>query len=103
MRLIDAEKLSEDIMKTLDSAKEKGHTDIYNIICDIFVPMVIGQPTIEAESVKHGHWVHPSQNCDYRSRDIFSDCSVCGDVQIDNTNYCPNCGAKMDAEGEAEE
>lgn len=62
----------------------------------ISVEDIYNAPTIKVKPTKHGHWVHPSQNCDYRSRDIFSDCSVCGDIQIENTPYCPNCGAQMD-------
>ena len=52
-------------------------------------------PTIEAEPVRHGRWEfkHPNGWA----------CSECGEwgLMIDNrgickSNYCPNCGAKMD-------
>lgn len=34
----------------------------------------------------------------------WNHCSVCGERAIDLYDYCPNCGAKMDAsEGEAAE
>ena len=120
MRLIDAEKLSEDIMKTLDSAKENGHTDIYNIICDIFIPMVVSQPTIEAESVKHGHWENGVLG-NFRKYEVASTveveqmkhghwedfsaicdgavcCSNCHIGTIKTYDFCPHCGAKMDEE-----
>ncbi len=29
-------------------------------------------------------------------------CSICGAVFVDETSYCPNCGAKMDLEGDYE-
>lgn len=46
-------------------------------------------PTIEAEPVKHGRWEN-GRHC--------YECSSCGNgyVGMPKTNYCPNCGAKMD-------
>ena len=53
-------------------------------------------PIIEAEPVKHAHWIK-------QKREIFK-CSNCGNY-LDfggvnagrgDANYCPNCGAKMD-------
>lgn len=64
---------------------------------------IIEAPTIEAEPVKHGRWINRTKSVkgllDYRF-----DCSTCGHIfwnaGIKNFNYCPNCGAKMDLEGE---
>ena len=43
------------------------------------------QPTIEAEPVRHGVW------------ECGGFCSVCGlDNEERKTDYCPNCGARMD-------
>ena len=88
MRLIDADALdvekiycyysdhctSEDVKEWLDEA-----------------------PTIEAEPVRHGYW---------KNRCV---CSECGRAygpknvgQMPHYNYCPNCGAKMDAKEEKE-
>ena len=48
------------------------------------------QSTIEAEP-KHGHWID-KQN----GRWIYAECSRCKTVHDVKSNYCPNCGAKMD-------
>lgn len=55
-------------------------------------------PSIEAEPVKHGRWIK-------RGQDIF--CSECGGESkytwhgsSSFSNYCPNCGAKMDGGSE---
>lgn len=56
------------------------------------------QPTIEAEPVRHGHWIEK----DWDDGDYV--CSACGHswVTIEGTpqdnemNYCPYCGAHMD-------
>ena len=56
-------------------------------------------PTVDAVEVVHGRWEH----AEYHG---FLRCSECKDVYIDDTwiadgkwNYCPNCGAKMDGDG----
>ena len=51
----------------------------------------------DVQSVKHGHWVWESNYRDYDG-DICSvySCSVCSVHSDDTTNFCPNCGAKMD-------
>ncbi len=51
-------------------------------------------PVVGAAPVVHGQW---------RDRNPFtSRCSVCGEEnELGDTNYCPNCGARMDlTEGE---
>lgn len=58
-------------------------------------------PIFDAEVVVHGHWVMPKESYGFV-------CSVCGgscwyydyDQTIGESNYCPNCGAKMDGETE---
>lgn len=59
-------------------------------------------PTIEAEPVRHGKWERWLD----KEPDIYGwvpldtiVCSVCNQPHRTKTNYCPNCGAKMDLEG----
>ena len=63
-------------------------------------------PTIDAEPVVRGEWV--------TTRTIIHDgepyCSLCGQEALAEygrhtyikSNYCPNCGAKMESEGKDE-
>lgn len=52
---------------------------------------------VDAAEVVHGRWdCHASM-----VRTPFAlnhDCSICGGESSKTTNYCPNCGAKMDLE-----
>lgn len=55
------------------------------------------QPTVDAVPVVHGKW--------YWDEDWHCKCSVCGNFAVVKrivlkTNYCSNCGAKMDLKGE---
>ena len=78
MRLIDADKL-----------------DIYDVspaygMCVMGVTQedIDDAPTVEAEPVRHGRWTVTRW---------FVQCSECGEAfPLTPTNYCPNCGAKMD-------
>lgn len=66
--------------------------------------MIHKRTTADAATVKHGRWELHGDDDDL-SASYF--CSVCGynmdeDEYLDrfsSYNYCPNCGAKMDAEG----
>ena len=51
--------------------------------------------------VVHGKWIDE----DPAFAEYFANCSVCGyEIDVHNErgyfNFCPNCGAKMDAQGE---
>lgn len=61
-------------------------------------------PTIEAEPVRHGHWI-PVNPCCCLAREFK--CSSCGkSVYYDHDtsccyDFCPNCGSKMDRGGDS--
>ena len=49
-------------------------------------------PSADVVEVRHGTWKHDGSKWKYRFL-----CSECGYKLINvPTNYCPNCGAKMD-------
>lgn len=48
-------------------------------------------PAIEAEPVRHGHWMFLEQKSDYLWK-----CSNCKGNFDQRFSYCPNCGARMD-------
>lgn len=84
-RLIYAEYLL-DLIKDIDSERF-GYIDAEDIN---------NAPTVDAVPVKHGYWKH--------SFGGFVECSNCGDSPLLDgerkyveSEYCPCCGAKMDA------
>lgn len=83
MRLIDAAALCEyannQKSKTIDA------NDIMRF------------PTVDAEPVRHGRWLRLDEAPEWDQRR----CSECGDISCCQRNYCPNCGAKMDGDGDA--
>lgn len=51
--------------------------------------------TGRVDEVKHGHWEVVDETEPRRYG-----CSVCKKLSWTEYNYCPNCGARMDEEGE---
>lgn len=94
MRLIDADELvkryfSEDARIALSYANK------------IWMRRLINEsPTIDAEPVRHGHWIEKELFipwCD-DDVDIIYECSCCETEGGGTSPYCPNCGSKMDEE-----
>lgn len=92
MRLIDADAFYEE----LEKLKRHADNEFAGAIALTQVRIAI-RPTVDAEPVRHGHWVHLGGDewC----------CSNCGEViftegswEKPTDKYCNNCGAKMDLE-----
>lgn len=87
MRLIDADKLIEETQEHIDEWNGwEDTTDGMKIIQEVIREM----PTIDAEPVRHGHWIKVDDDVP-----IAYDCSECDAMVSRPYNYCPNCGAKM--------
>ena len=59
-------------------------------------------PTVDAVEVVHGRWIEKIDIIgSYLSdcTEVFYVCSVCESGDIGKSPYCPNCGAKMDGDG----
>ena len=90
-RLIDLDKTFEAINQDVWwTESEKAY----------FRSFLVKQPKVDAVEVVHGRWVEHKSAEIYRNRIISNyECSECNDWLRDKTNYCPNCGAKMDGDG----
>ena len=55
----------------------------------VYADDIDNTPTIEAEPVRHGRW-------EYKHFSSEPHCSLCLAEYPIETNYCHNCGAKMD-------
>ena len=102
-RLIDA-----DALKIAFKMREMADIDMYGgcHIAECFQgyeanEIVDKMPTVSAVEVKHGRWIMGVDEADYD----YGVCSVCGFAEREHIpclyipNYCPNCGAKMDGDG----
>ena len=89
MRLIDADALKAKLEKKTDMNDPRWSFDSI-MLAKIMISILDKAPTVEER--KHGHW-----------EDIDLDtsvCSVCKKPQEYETKYCPECGAKMENNGD---
>lgn len=92
--LIDRDALCAELQRRVGSPE--GHRRLMEVnrcICDA--------PAVDAVPVVHGRWVRTDSDT---TSAIEYSCSICGDRapmgymrQNAKTEYCPHCGARMDA------
>ena len=93
----------------IDSDKLKERLEIISVVADDLYGMGINRgldraeteidmlPKADVVEVKHGEWFEVDDGIDIGSGKHL-ECSICGKWKKDRikSNYCPNCGAKMD-------
>ena len=62
--------------------------------------MIENAPTVDAVEVVHGKWQERRFICMDNEHQLGYRCSECNLTFDVETNYCPNCGAKMDGGNE---
>lgn len=91
MRLIDADEL--EMINNWTFAKPPFSRKTVQKMIDM-------ARTIDAVPVRHGKWIHDGY--DHPHGIDWIHCSECGKRDVNCpasiTNYCPNCGARMDAD-----
>lgn len=97
MRLIDADALIERLDEVYQDTSLYNEWRWFLTICE---QEVENAPTIDP--VKHGRWIRWVQNKDEWPAAMCSECQekVDADNEGQYTNYCPNCGARMDGGAE---
>lgn len=99
MRLIDADALMREFAGFVRKSNNSDFADVPT--WNDAVSLLGSAPTIEAEPLRHGHWLYT----DAWPHRVY--CSVCyrtyalkhWQIWEDGSlarAYCPNCGAKMD-------
>ena len=91
MRLIDAETMKNSLCEPC-CRNEKCSTieECRKIGCGM-MSVIDHQPTIDAQPVRHGHWMFLPQKNGYLWK-----CSKCKGNYDQQYSFCPHCGAKMD-------
>ena len=97
MRLIDANALSRAVCGI---GKDIKRPRAVELMCLVLISEAL---TVDAVEVVHGRWL-PYHEADIGYDEYGIRCSNCR-LEFENhevtfpTNYCPNCGAKMDGDG----
>ena len=91
-RLIDAYALSDAVRGISKGMRRPGAVELATLC------LIAEADIVDAVEVVHGRWIYEPVEFDWK-KDIK--CSVCGEYVNYTSNYCPNCGAKMDGDGNA--
>jgi hypothetical protein len=121
-RLIDANALLEKLSRMIDYCKNDNKVSGLTALFQVG-DAIIDCPTVDAVEVVHGRWLYEAhrESSNYRWN-VTAECSECCDekkeiwagffpnvpdwlardvamqsaMSVKLSNYCPNCGAKMD-------
>ena len=85
MRLIDVDAYSKKVC----TYNETGCGS-----CNAQTICPFDEPIVDAVPVRHGKWIDRNGAIVAPFWERY-ECSECG-ARSDNSNYCPNCGARMD-------
>ena len=101
-RLIDANALMDAFRRYMVERhdRERCASEEHCKLCErgcLWRNTVMQAPTVDAVEVVHGRWIWTmTGEEDYEQ---YYRCSECNDYMYSEYNYCPNCGAKMDGDG----
>ena len=97
---IEREALLQDIEDSVCFSAKTGTISAEMRGTNKIIDRIKCAPAADVEPVRHGRWIeYEDEYCG-----LFLKCSICGEEFVSweadcaRTNYCPNCGAKMDEE-----
>lgn len=103
---IEREALLDDIDKTVlfDVRTKIRNLEIRG--ANKVINRIKAQPTADVQEVRHGEWIKSNEHINFDNGKVAEwtnfYCSECDAPNTFPTKCCPECGAKMDKEGEQE-
>lgn len=94
-RLIDADFFKAELIKWRDNDHHRKSRSLVErwvrkTGINVLIRALDAFPSVPYEPVRHGRWVYDGES-------LMGRCSECRQLSSwDGSNYCPNCGTKMD-------
>lgn len=90
---IEREALKSKLKNMEATSPNKVYQNAMEDMIYYFIPKIIDEiPSANVALVRHGHWIE----CNYG---LTFECSECKyPTEYNLTDYCPNCGARMDGD-----
>ena len=82
----------KDILQMIES------TAMWNRSFSVLYEDIEDMKPADVSPVRHGRWIYREFDDEYGWRQEY-ECSECGKYSYFDTDYCPNCGARMIEEG----
>lgn len=96
-RLIDADALTERLNEYANDDWNVSLGGVFTDAVDTCLDFVENAPTIEAVPVVHGEWEVNGVNPHNMTIGNWR-CTACDGISLKDSNFCPNCGAKMEGD-----
>ena len=84
-------KIMTDYIKREDALEQFDYYDLSEYLTTQIRGMLMDIPSADVAPVRHGRWKEHQGYCE---------CDQCECLVTSCFKYCPNCGAKMDEEGD---
>jgi hypothetical protein len=99
--LISRSELQQEIAKGVGECRIRAFEPSVNCILQIIHRL----PSADVQPVKHGKWIDIYEYCkahDLRPSglEVYYWCSKCDKAEKKTSDFCPNCGARMDGDTE---
>lgn len=94
-KYIDADNLINELSAACMPIYEKGITGILGDNSSI-ADIINEQPTADVQEVKHGYWQNKYRSGTTIKEGVVSSC--CDMWNNRKSQFCPNCGARMDGD-----
>ena len=94
----------ENLMGEYTMNYKKTHSQTLLPMLDEVAKMIELLPAADVAEVKHGKWIEVQKENIWNDIVPVLECSACGKYTVGTrgimtkSNYCPNCGAKMNLE-----
>ena len=95
---ISKETLQEKLNRKKAGPATKRYTEGWNDAILMVKSMIHGEKAVDVAPVRHGRWVEHKHFHHDHYIDSTYECSECNVEEPLTSDYCPNCGAKMDLE-----
>jgi len=105
----DADEVFRDIAENrlpvwMDELQTADVQEVVKEWCDERNCIIVAREDFPRLEVRHGRWEYVKKRLARGGYVDASECSVCHKIIMPHLkpNYCPNCGSRMDLEGDAE-
>jgi hypothetical protein len=95
----------EDVIKKIAEVQDKATTGIEDVAYYHAIKIIREMPVADVQPVKHGRWIDIYEYCKAHGLrpsglEVYYWCSECDKAAKKTSDFCPNCGARMDGDTE---